>query len=313
MTKLSFVIPCYRSEKTIENVVKEIKETVSSREGYAYEVICVNDCSPDGVYDVLERLAAEDKNVKVINFAKNMGKHSAVLAGYHYVTGQFVVNLDDDMQSPVPELWKLIDPLENDECDVATAEYYEKKQAGWKNFGSAVNMKVGEILLEKPKNLRIENFSAIKRFVAEEMIRYENPYPYLEGLILRVTSRIKVVKMEERERGDGNTTGYTFKKSLALFANGFTAFSVKPLRIATFTGVLAAFAGFVGAIITVIRRLIGSISIAGYASTMVIQLILGGLILMCLGLLGEYIGRIYISLNKAPQYVVRNTINTDSD
>ena len=308
---LSFVIPCYRSEFTIQKVIEEIAQTVSEREAYDYEIICVNDCSPDHVYDVLETLAKRDRRIKVVNLAKNMGKHAAVLAGYAYVNGAYIVNLDDDCQCPTYELWNLLRPVENDECDVATAKYRRKKQAFWKNAGSAFNAAVGSVMLDKPRDLRMENFRVLKRFVVDEIVKYTNPYPYIEGLILRVTNRILCVEMEERERGDGQGTGYTFMRSLALFVNGFTAFSVKPLRLSTFVGFFTAVIGFISAIILVIRKILKPSIVIGYTSTVVIQLLIGGLILMSLGLVGEYVGRIYISINRSPQYVVRNTINCD--
>ena len=311
MEKISFVIPCYRSEKTISVVVAELIETVHQRENFDYEIICVNDSSPDNVYQVLEALAEGNSRIKVINLAKNMGKHAAVLAGYAYADGSYIVNLDDDFQSPGYELWKLIDPLVQEGFDFVTAHYKRKEQAAWKNAGSAVNNLMSRLMLGKPKGLRFENFSAMKRFVMEEIVRYTNPYPYLEGLVLRVTRNIKTVEMEERGRADKNATGYTFSKSLALWINGFTAFSVKPLRLATFTGIATAAIGFIYGIIMIIRKLLGWNVVLGYTSLLVVQLFLGGMILMCLGLVGEYVGRIYICLNKSPQYVVRNTINTD--
>ena len=313
MTLLSFVIPCYRSEKTIEKVVSEIQETVSQKGDYDYEIICVNDCSPDNVFSVICGLASDNKKIKVVDFAKNMGKHAAVLAGYSFAKGDYIVNLDDDYQSPVNELWKLVAPVENDECDVAMAQYTQKKQAGWKNIGSRINRKIGNFLLNKAADIRFDNFSVMKRFVAKKMAEYPNAYPFLEGLMWQVTSRVLPVEMDERERGDGATTGYTLKKSINLFINGFTAFSVKPLRISTFVGFAAAMIGFIYALVIVIRRLIGEIYVVGYASSTIIQLIVGGLILMSLGLLGEYVGRIYICLNKSPQYVVKNIINIEEN
>lgn len=309
--KLSFVIPCYRSEKTIEKVINEIIETVHQRDGYDYEIICVNDCSPDDAYTVIRKLAVENRKIKAVSFARNMGKHAAVLAGYSYISGDYVVNLDDDFQSPINNLWTLIDALQNDECDVAIAQYKEKKQAKWKTAGSNFNLRLGSYLMDKPSSVRFENFSAMKRFVAEEMKKYDNPYPFLEGLMWRTTCRIKSFEMEEREREDGQATGYTLRKSLALFLNGFTAFSVKPLRITTVVGFIAAAIGFIWALVLIIQRIAGSIIVAGYTSSMVIQLIIGGLILMSLGLLGEYIGRMYISMNKSPQYVIKETINCE--
>jgi len=238
---------------------------------------------------------------------------AALMAGYAHVSGEYVITLDDDCQCPAYELWRLMEPLLADECDVSTAKYREKKQAAWKNFGSNVNMLMGEILLNQPRSLRFENFMAMKRFVADEVVKYTNPYPYIEGLILRVTHNIVSVDMEERDRGDSNTTGFTFSKSLGLWLNGFTAFSVKPLRISTIIGVATAAVGFIYGVITIIHKLLDPTVVMGYTSLAVIQLFLGGMILMCLGLMGEYIGRIYICMNNAPQYIIRNTINFNSE
>lgn len=311
MTLLSFVIPCYRSENTIEKVIDEIKEIVSQRKDYDYEIIAVNDYSPDNVYNVLCQLADQDYKIKVINFARNMGKHSAVMAGYAVAKGEYIVNLDDDYQSPTYELWKLIEPLEQDICDVATARYYEKKEAWFKRIGSDFNLKMTEILLDKPKDVRMENFSAMKRFVCEEMIKYRHPYPYLEGLTYRVTKRVKSILMNQRDRADDNASGFTLKKSIKLLLNGLTAFSVKPLRIASVCGLLFAFLGFVYGIYIIVRKLIMPDMILGYSSTMAVMLFSSGLIMLMLGIIGEYIGRIYICINASPQYVVKNTINID--
>ena len=312
-TLLSFVIPCYRSEKTIEKVIGEIRETVSERSGYDYEVIAVNDCSPDGVYEVLKKLAADDGKIKVVNLAKNMGKHSAVMAGYSFVSGEYIVNLDDDLQSPVNRLWDLMEPIEADECDVATAGYTRKKESAWKRLGSRANFLISEMMLDKPKGLKFEDFSVIKRFVIEEVIKYRNPFPFLEGLVLRVTKRIKSVPMDQRERGDENATGFTFWKSLSLFANGFTNFSVKPLRSALIIGFLFAILGFAFGLFIIIRKIIYPETAVGWSSIMSVILFSSGMIMLLLGVIGEYVGRIFICINESPQYVVRNTINISED
>jgi len=313
MTLLSFVIPCYRSELTIKKVVDEIKETVALRgTEYDYEVIAVNDCSPDNVYKVLKELAAEDKRIKLIDFAKNMGKHAAVLAGYAVAKGEYIVNLDDDFQSPVNKLWTLMAKFDEG-YDVVMADYPKKKESAFKSFGSKVNSFFIRVLLDKPKELAFENFSVMKRFVTEEMMRYRHPYPYLEGLMLRTTRNIAIVTVEERERGDDRSTGYTFIKSLQLMINGLTAFSVKPLRIATLMGVFFSIIGFVFGILTIIRKLIHVNTVLGYSSLMAVLLFIGGLILLMLGLIGEYIGRIYICINASPQYIIRETVNCETD
>ena len=170
-TLLSFVVPCYRSELTIRKVYEEIRTTVAEREEYDYEILAVNDNSPDGVLEVLKEIAKEDLRFKVISFAKNMGKHAAVLAGYSCVKGDYILNLDDDYQSPAYRLWDLVDPLIRDECDIATAKYPNKKEAAWKRLGSDLNQWTSALLLDKPKYLRMENFVAMKRFVADEVIK----------------------------------------------------------------------------------------------------------------------------------------------
>ena len=309
MKLLSFVIPCYRSEKTIEKVVDEIRTTVGEKSEYDYEIIAVNDYSPDNVYDVLCRLALHDKKIKVINFARNMGKHSAVMAGYAVAKGDIIVNLDDDFQCPTYELWKLIEPIETDLCDVATAKYYVKKEAWYKRIGSDINLKMTECLLDKPANLRMENFSAMKRFVCEEMIKYVHPYPYIEGLIYRVTKRVCEVPMEQRNRADDNASGFTIGISIGLLLNGLTAFSVKPLRVASICGLFFAALGFIFGLITIIRKIFNPEMLMGYSSLMAVLVFSMGLIMLMLGIIGEYIGRIYICMNASPQYVIKNTIN----
>lgn len=313
MKLISFVIPCYRSEKTIELVVDEIINTISERRKYFdYEIILVNDFSPDGVYEVIKRMALKNNRIKVINFAKNVGKHSAVLAGYSVAKGDYVVDLDDDFQCPTYEIWKLVEPLEDDQCDVAIAKYSIKKESLIKRIGSRINRKMTEVLLNKPKNIRFENFSCRKRFVCEEMIKYKNPFPFLEGLTLRVTHRIMTFEMEQRQRADDKTTGFTLKKSFLLLLNGLTAFSVKPLRISTLTGLFVALIGFLLGTIIVIRRFLNPDIAVGYTSIISVLLFLGGLNMIMLGLIGEYIGRIYISINDSPQYVIKETININN-
>lgn len=309
--KLSFVIPCYYSELTIEGVIGEIHEKMEERSELEYEIICVNDCSPDKVLDVLTRIARTDKSLKVVDLAKNSGKHAAVMAGYRFVEGDIVINLDDDGQCPMNSLWELMEPLDNG-YDICSAKYYQKKQSGFKNFGSKINGIMATALIGKPKELHLENFSAMRSFVAKEMVKYDKPYPYLGGLMLRTTSKICNVEMEERERSVG-VGHYTFGKSLQLWINGFTAFSVKPLRIATIMGFVCAFIGALFGLITIINKIVHPNMQAGYSSTMSVMLFIGGMIMLMLGMIGEYIGRIYICINNSPQYVIRETINIEKE
>lgn len=307
MDKLSFVIPCYGSEKTISHVIDGIVSTVKGKN--PYEIICVNDCSPDGVYAVLEKLAVENKNIKVVNLAKNFGQHNALMAGLRQVAGDIAICLDDDGQTAPRDCYKLIDAL-NDDVDVAYAKYPHKKESPFRLFGSWTAKKMGQWLCSIPKNIELNSYFACKRFVVNEVIRYENAYSYLAGLVFRATKKVTNVDIPHHAREFGRS-GYSINKLISLWMNGFTAFSVKPLRIATLFGGIVSVAGFLYAIYIAVKKILNPSAPIGYSSMMCVMLFVGGMIMLMLGLIGEYIGRIYICLNKAPQYVVRNTINCE--
>ena len=305
---ISFVIPCYASEGSVALVMDEIRQVVGEKPEFDYQIIAVNDCSPDGVMQVLKEQAAADPKVIALDLAKNGGRHNALMCGCHYADGDYVVFIDDDLQCPTDRLWDLMAPLLSGEYDVSIARYPKKKQSGFKNFGSKVNDAVATWLLGKDKNLKFSNFSVMKRFVRDEVVKYTNPYPYLSGLMVRSTGRVCNVEMEERERTIG-TGHYNFRRSFALWLNSFTAFSVKPLRLATSCGMICAFLGALMTIYTVVRKLLIPTIAIGYSSIMAMLLFIGGMIMFMLGLIGEYIGRIYISLNNSPQFVVRDSYN----
>ena len=305
--RFSFVIPCYRSEHTVIPVIDEIESVMATRPEVEYEIIAVSDCSPDNVMGVLRDRARRDARVTAVELARNMGRICALMAGFSQVTGDLIVVNDDDGQCPVDRVFDLAEAIGEDK-DAAIADYPVKKQSAFKNFGSAVNAKMTCYVLDKPDDLHFTNFMALRRYIVDEIVRYENPYPYMTGLILRTTSagRIVNVPMEERERAAGSS-GYTFKKMLALWFNGLTAFSVKPLRIATLVGACTACLGFLWGLITVIRKVLNPGRIlAGYSSLLAVLLFIGGILMLMLGLLGEYIGRSYISINRSPQYVIRS-------
>lgn len=306
-TLLSFIIPCYRSEGTIEGVVDEIKRTVATRPSFDYEIILVDDSSPDGVYSVIERLAESDERITGISLAKNFGQHSALMAGMRESRGDIAVCLDDDGQTPADELFTLVDALDGD-TDVVYASYMGhgsgKQHNAFRRFGSRVNDWVFRALLKKPKDLEITSYFAARRYIIDEACRYGNPFPYAVGLILRSTNRIKNVAVNHRARESGES-GYTFKKLLALWLNGFTTFSVVPLRAATASGAVFAAIGFVYAIYLIIRKLVDPAVVLGYSSTMAAILFIGGVQMLLMGMLGEYVGRTYVSINKSPQYVIR--------
>lgn len=307
MKKVSFVIPCYRSEKTLPQVIEEINEKMDTLKDYEYDIFLVNDCSPDGTLAVIRQLCDSYKNIRGISFSKNFGQHAALMAGLRHADGDYVVCLDDDGQTPADEVDKLIEKLEEG-YDAVYAKYEHKQHSSFRNLGSKVNELMTRLLLDKPASLYISSYFAVRRFVVEDMIKYENSYPYVIGLVLRTTKNIANVVVNHREREVG-ASGYTLKKLLGLWFNGFTAFSVKPLRIATCIGCFSAAAGFLYGIYTIIKRLLNPDMVMGFSSLMSVLVFFGGMIMIMLGLIGEYVGRIYISLNNSPQYVIKEKIN----
>lgn len=307
---VTFVIPCYRSEITLPKVVDEIKATMEALKKYEYEIVLVNDASPDNTWGAIEKLVKENKNITGINFAKNFGQHSGLMAGLRESKGDYVICLDDDGQTPANEVGKLLEKLDEG-FDAVYASYPSKKHSAFRNFGTFMNEKMTEVMLGKPKNLFVSSYFGVKRFVVEDMLKYENAYPYVIGLVLRATKNITNVEVNHRQREVG-TSGYTFSKLLNLWINGFTAFSVKPLRIATGIGGLLAGGGIIYGIITIIKKIIHpDAAPTGYPALMTALLFIGGMLLLMLGLIGEYIGRMYISMNNSPQYVIKERIKNE--
>ena len=313
MTKrlISFVIPCYRSELTIRGVVEEILELHKSHMDDDYEIILVNDASPDNVWDEIVKLSQDYPCVKGFELAKNSGQHAALLAGYKQSKGDIVVSLDDDGQIAVEDTYIIVDRLEEG-FDVVYGKYKVKQHSSVRNIGSRLAGWLGVHLLGVPKNVGGSSFYAAKRFIIDEMCRYTNSYVYLTGLVFRSTQNVDSVFVKHRAREVGKSN-YNFLKLLSLWINGATTFSVKPLRISTFLGILSAFAGMVFTIILVIRKILHPEMVAGWASLMCVTLIMSGLILLLLGVVGEYVGRIYMSENHAPQYVIRRKAGNDDN
>lgn len=305
---VSFVIPCYRSGQTIGGVVEELKNTMQAMSDYEYEVIMVNDCSPDNTFEVIQELCRRHDNMTGINLARNFGQHAALMAGFHYVSGDIVICLDDDGQTPPCEAGKLLRGIA-DGADVVYARYEHKQHSFFRRFGSGVNERMTRVMLGKPKELYLSSYFAVKRFVVEEMIKYEYSYPYVIGLVLRTTQNIINVDVNHRERESG-TSGYSVGKLFSLWVNGFTAFSVKPLRIATMTGAFCAAIGFLYTIYTIIKKIFINPPelVIGFSALICSIMIIGGMLMLMLGLVGEYIGRMYISMNHSPQFVIRDVI-----
>ena len=302
---ISFVIPCYGSELTLPAVVEGIHSAMLDKKISAYEIVLVSDASPDGVFSVITELTKKDSRVQGAELSRNFGQHAALMAGYRMTSGDIVVSMDDDGQTPPEEIHKLLDVI-NQGYDVVYAQYPKAKQSVLRRFGSRVNAWMLETLMGKPKELQTTSFFAMRRYVADEVTRYLNSYPYIIGLVLRTTNRIGVVEVNHQPRTIG-TSNYSMRKLLSLWLNGATAFSVKPLRVATILGLFSAASGFVAVLVIIAHRMLNPGVPVGWSSTMAVLLFVGGIILLVLGIMGEYMGRMYITQNAAPQYVIRST------
>lgn len=311
MEKISFVVPCYRSENTIESVVAEVIEVMGQHSEYDYEVVLVNDNSPDNVWNVIEKMSKENSKIKAIRLLRNFGQHSALMAGYGVCTGDYVVTIDDDGQTPVDQTFILMDKLQEG-FDVVYGKYEKRKDNLFRKIGTAINNKMSKSLLGKPKDLHLTSFFIARAIVIREICNYKNGFPYIWGLVLRTTKSIANATIQHKERMEGES-GYTLGKLLGLWMNGFTAFSVKPLRISATIGMLSAGLGTLGIIYVIVDKILHPSVAAGFSSLMAVMLLIGGLLLLSMGLIGEYIGRIYMCINSTPQYIVRDTLNLENE
>ena len=310
MEKISFVIPCYRSEHTISIVTGQIRELMELHKEYDYEVILVNDNSPDNVWEVICGLAASDAHIKGIRLLRNFGEHGALMAGYNHISGDYVVSIDDDGQTPVDQTFILLDKLQEG-YDVVYGRFAKRHDNIFRKFGTFLNNKMSQSLLGKPKGLQLTSFYMARAQVIREICNYKNAFPYTWGLILRTTKNIANATIEHKDRLEGES-GYTLGKLISLWMNGFTAFSIKPLRLSAGIGVTFSIVGFVGMIYTIVDKILHPATPAGYASIMCVILLIGGLLLLSMGLIGEYIGRIYLCINTTPQFIIRDSVNVKS-
>lgn len=300
--KYSIIIPAYNSEKTIGVLVHNISEVFKNEK---YEIVIINDSSRDSTSSVCKALVEENKNITFLELSKNFGQHNAIIAGFNYVSGEYIVTMDDDLQNPPEEIFKLIEKL-NEGYDVVYGKYVEKKHSAARNWGSKVNDIMAKTMIKKPNEIYFSSFRVMKRYVVDEIIKYDGPYSYIDGLILRITRNMAMAEVKHNERKVGKSN-YNIFKLLALWMNGFTSFSIIPLRAATFSGFVFSFIGFIFILFLLIMKFISNVQL-GWTSIMVSIVFFCGIQLISIGLLGEYIGRIFMSINKSPQFIVKEVV-----
>ncbi len=306
---LSFIIPLYRSEESIAQVVKGI-EALSVAGGH--EIVLVNDGSPDRSDLVCQRLLLAAKiPIIYIEHARNFGEHNAVLTGWRHARGAYIVNLDDDGQHPPNEALRLWEKATTEGWDVVYGHYIEKRHSVWRNAGSWLTNRITDLALDKPAGFYLSSFRCVSAFAAREAARHAGPLPYIDGLLLQVTQRVGSLEVRHQERAAGQS-GYTLRRLVRLWMSAWINFSILPLRIATVMGLCIAGLGILGILCVVALWLTDTGPFFGWGSLMGALLLFSGCQLMMLGLIGEYIGRMFITLNQRPQSVVRRIVTGGS-
>ena len=305
---ISIIIPCYYSEKTIGKVVDMVTEEFNNNEGYECEFVLVNDGSTDGTFNEIVALNRKYPNVRGVNLMRNFGQHNAIMAALNYTKGDYILGMDDDMQTHPSQIFKLIHKIEEG-YDLVYGIYPEVKNGPIKNLTSIINRKTSRVMLSRPKEIESSNFWIITKSVRDEVIKFDTFNPYVDAVFYRVTNNIGMVPVEHFKREYGHS-GYTFKKLLKLWM-AYWNFSVIPLRISFFVGIFSFIAGLIFTILIIINKIIYPNLPVGWSSTMCVITLLFGVILKMLGIVGEYLGKIILILNKTPQYVIRDTVGID--
>jgi undecaprenyl-phosphate 4-deoxy-4-formamido-L-arabinose transferase len=302
-TRVSVIIPVFNSENSIIPLVTELVNALTVL--YDPEIILVNDQSADQSDRACLKLYEMYRNVvKYYSLAKNVGEHNAVMAGLNQMTGEYAVIMDDDFQNPVSEVIKLISYSLTHEYDVVYTWYEKRQHSFFRNLGSNFNNMVANVMLKKPRDLYLSSFKLMNRYLVNEIIRYDLPFPYIDGLILRTTSHIGKMQVMHDKR-TGGRSNYTLRKLVRLWMNMFTNFSILPLRISIMMGFAFAAIGMILGLYTVIEKILNPDLPLGYASLVVAISVFSGIQLIAIGMLGEYLGRMFLSHNKKPQYSIR--------
>ena len=303
--KISIVIPVFNGALSIGRLADELITQLSPM--IQIEIVLVNDCSQDNSEEVCIGITKKHPDfVSFYSLAINVGEHNTVMAGLNQVTGDYAVIMDDDFQNPVSEVMKLINFMTGNDYDVVYTYYDEKKHSLFRNLGSRFNDKVANLMLGKPKNLYLSSFKIINRFLIDELIKYRLPYPYIDGLILRTTRNIGKIKVSHASRQFGKSN-YTIHKLLSLWMNMFTNFSILPLRLSTILGFIFSVIGFIIGVNALIEKIYNPNVPLGYTSLVFVISIYAGVQLIAIGMVGEYLGRIYSGFNNKPQYSIRKS------
>jgi glycosyltransferase involved in cell wall biosynthesis len=307
--EVSVVIPVFNGALSVTEVVDRIGRALIDR---THEIVLVDDGSVDDSVRTCRRLAnRESAHIRFIELSRNFGEHSAVLAGLARTRGKFVAVLDDDGQNPPEELPRMLAELQRGDFDVIYGKYSERQHHWFRRLGSSFNDRIANVMLRKPPELYLSSFKVMNRFIVDEIIKYSGPYPYIDGLICRTSNRLGQVEVQHAARIAGRSN-YSLVRLVRLWLNMFLGFSIVPLRVASVAGLLTAASSLMWLLAIIVDKLMINPNVTvGVPTVLACICLFSGVQLMVLGMLGEYLGRVHLSTNGQPQYVVRSS--TDGD
>jgi len=302
---LSIVIPVYRSASTLRALVDRLL-AVLEQSGREFEILFVDDGSPDQSWEVLRALRLDHPDcIVAIQLMRNFGQHNALMCGFRHARGRYVVTMDDDLQNPPEEIPKLLEAIESSEFDLVYGSIASKRHSGWRNTGSAIVNVFYRITFHT--NVTITSFRIIRHELLESVFTYNLNFTFIDGLLAWSTQKVGEVPVAHHPRAAGRS-GYNPLMLLLLAFNLFTNFSLLPLQITSMLGFVASASGLSLAVFYLVRYLLHQVVVPGYASTIVAVLVLGGMQLLALGILGEYLGRLHLNVNRKPQYIERQVL-----
>lgn len=308
-TEVSFVVPLHNTGDSLPRLLEAFR---TAEIGCSWELVLVDDGSADGTFARASELAQDyPAPVTLVELARNFGEHAAVLEAYRRARGRFVVNLDDDLQNPVSEALKLLKHLRESNAEVVYSHYAEKKHSWPRNVASWLANRCATLLLGKPRDLYLSSFRALRRELVGRIVTYRGPYPYIDGLILGATNRIATLEVEHAERVDGRS-GYTPRKLIRLALSLLFDFSVMPLRLASVLGVMLCVLGALILVEVVIETIFVGQRQLGWGSLMGALAVFSGAQLLMLGIIGEYVGRAFLTVSGKPQSLVRTVIQHET-
>ncbi|MFZ9857000.1 MAG: glycosyltransferase family 2 protein [Roseiflexaceae bacterium] len=306
----SVVIPVYNSAKIVGLVIERTRAFFALH-GLSYEIILVNDGSRDASWSVIATQAAQYPEVTAINLLRNYGQHNAVFAGIHQSRGLHVITLDDDLQNPPEEIIHLIDSMRDGNHDVVFGRFVQKQHSLVRRFGSGMIRQMNNRIFMCPPDIVPTNFRLIRREVVDRMIGYRTAYPYTTGLALMFAQSVGNAWVKHQERHEGKSN-YNLVRIISLVLRILFNYSIWPLRLVTMTGFAIASVSFLIGMVLIVRKLFDSIQIEGWTGIMVMLALLNGVIILMLGMLGEYTIRILQQMNSKETYHIKEIVTHDA-